>query len=196
MKSLLSLALVCLFALCLTMTAFPADPPAPTVPPVPPAKPSIKPTAAQCELYTIAQNKAIADDKPLVVTVGFAEPPKLPDGTLTVSVPALDGFKDGDIVICAPADGKLFWCSTGTKAADVCLPTKVMVCDGQKCTPSYFPATGCQGPSCCGPMGCGACGACSSCSACGSMSGCQSCGAGGCASCGQSQGRGLFGRRR
>jgi hypothetical protein len=151
--------------------------------------------------YAEAYAQAVATDKPLVVLVGDAK--AIGDaGVLSVRVDRLPGYNNGDIIVSAPAAGKLYWAATYTDPAAVVIPKKVAVgCSSGYCSFTYFPAAPCPGASCSGPASCSACGqcgnACGQClsyptyavgtgTACGQCSSCPACSSGQCQQCPQS----------
>ena len=136
--------------------------------------------------YELACEKAIAEDKPLLVfvgevAIGLDSPGDIDklrsnlrsSGISSVDVSALTGYSSGDVVWSAPFNGKLYHVATikNPDASDIIekKPKRVMTgCESGKCTPVWaIPGQEpCSGAACKGRMFCEQGGNCNSCSKC------------------------------
>jgi hypothetical protein len=130
-------------------------------------------TANAASQYQCMYAAAIEADAPLLVCVGTNAAPVPMGSDLFVCVESLEGYTSGDVVWCAPRDGKLFHVKTlkspSFRQVVEARPKRTAFgCSSGQCSYTYFPAVAgsCQGGSCSGPASCGAGGVCSSCTKC------------------------------
>lgn len=89
--------------------------------------------------YGFQQAKSIETGKPLIVLVDAHR--EVPDGFLVAKVPSLPGYDRGDVVMAVCEDGKSWFYKKIAPSEEIVKPKKVMVCNGDRCVPTYFPPT-------------------------------------------------------